>query len=212
MHRIGRSACSPRPSLAPGPNCSAGSFAPPPSAMAPRCNFYEDEDLRVARNVIQASIKTQHHAARAESFQLATRALPGSCSRWSRPMQSSLSLAVGQSSALWFLAKDQRWLNRLKNPMESPDFTMLVSIASLCHRMASPFEKSWHSPGIITPRKQNNQRALRSHRWEDPSEVTPPAFRSSAHTSGGPQPPNGDELSHTYRRFERKFNNKGLVE
>lgn len=62
--------------------------------MAPRCNFYgEDEDLRVARNVIQASIKTQHHAARAESFQLATRALPGSCSRWSRPMQSSLSLA-----------------------------------------------------------------------------------------------------------------------
>ena len=93
-HRCIGSACSPIPSLAPGPNCSAGSFAPPPSTMAPRCNFYgEDEDLRVARNVIQASIKTQHHAARAESFQLATRALPGSCSRWSRPMQSSLSLA-----------------------------------------------------------------------------------------------------------------------
>ena len=84
------SACSPIPSLAPGPNCSAGSFAPLPSS---------------ASGCFRQSIKTQHqgfaanfeamlfkHAARAESFQLATRPLPGSCSRWSRPMLSSLSL------------------------------------------------------------------------------------------------------------------------
>ena len=36
----------------------------------------------------------------------------------------------------------------------------------------------------MATKNQRNQRALRSHRWEDPSAVTPPAFRSSAHTWG----------------------------